>query len=712
MPIPKPEKDESQEHFMNRCMHEVHQVDPNRPNDQNVAICLGAWQDAHKMITKEAPVHEQRKLYSFLQTKSVNEDLRIITGIATTPQPDRMGDIVEPLGVTYKNPLPLLWQHDAKQPIGQVKLGKPSAEGITFEAKIPRISEPESLKNSLDEKWAMLKAGLVTGASIGFNPIEMSFLKDGGIHFLKTAIYELSLVTIPANAEATIEQLKALDLGREIVTKEVAIDGGAKAEGGVSDQSKLKAKQMTKQLTVGEQLSAFEAKRAASAGRMEALMTKAADAAVTLDAEESKEYDDLATEVKRLDEHLKRLRDLEEFQKSAAKPINYRPAADDRGAVEVRNGAVISVKANVPPGTAFTRYACALMAANGNRTLALDIARQWHDQTPEVELCLQHDIPMLMKAAVGVGTTTDTVYASPLITYTVMSDQFIQLLRPATIIGRIPGLRMVPFNIQMPRATAGTSMGWVGETQPKPVTSMTFDTVQLRWAKAAGIIVLTQELIRFSNPSAEAIVRQDMIAAMAQFLDRQFVDPTVAVVTNVSPASITNGATSIARSGTNQAAFQADVNTLFGLFLSNNLSTAGGVWIMSQRQALALSLMLNALGQNFYPTINASGGTLLGYPVIASENVPSVGLSPADGTPIIFCLPSEIMLADDGQVVIDASNQASIQLDSAPDSPPVGATVYTSLWQLNMVALRAERWINWLRRRTTAVAYISNANYS
>ena len=133
---------------------------------------------------------------------------------------------------------------------------------------------------------------------------------------------------------------------------------------------------------------------------------------------------------------------------------------------------------------------------------------------------------------------------------------------------------------------------------------------------------------------------------------------------------------------------------------------------MSQRQALALILMLNSLGQPFYPSITAEGGTLLGYPVVASENVPSVGGSPADGTPIIFALAREIMLADDGQVVIDASNQASVQLDTAPDSPPSASTALISLWQMNMTGLRAERWINWLKRRSTAVGYISNAAYA
>jgi len=637
-------------------------------------------------------------MYSILEVKSVDEDLRVITGVATTPSPDRLGDVVEPLGVKFKNPIPLLWQHKTAEPVGQVKLGKPTTDGISFEAKIPKVSEPGRLKDRLDEVWQSIKAGLVKGVSIGFRALEMSFMKDGGIHFLETEVMELSLVTIPANAEATIDEIRAFDVGR--------------ASGGAIEPGATKQKQKVKTMTIAEQIAAFEAKRAASVARMEALMQKAADDSQTLDGDESDEYDNISAEVKKVDAHLLRLRDFEVNNKAAAKPVvadTVQAGAESRA---VARSPVISVKANVPQGTAFTRYAMALAASRGNRWEALNIAKQWHDQTPEVELMLSSDVPALMKAAVGAGTTTDATWASPLVAYTVSASEFIELLRPATIIGRIPGLRRVPFNIQMPRTTTGSTVGWVGENAPKPVSAMAFDTVQLRWAKAAGIIVLTDELVRFSNPAAEAVVRQDMIDAMAQFLDRQFVDPTVAAVTNVSPASITNGVTAVPRTGVNQAAFVTDVTTLFNTFLAGNLSTAGGVWIMTQRQALSFSLMLNALGQPFYPGISADGGTLLGYPVIASENVPSIGNSPADGSPIIFLLPREIMLADDGQVVIDASNQASVQMDSAPDSPPTASTNMVSLWQMNMTGLRAERWINWLKRRSTAVGYISNAAYA
>ena len=44
------------------------------------------------------------RAYSLLEVKQVDDDARIIVGTATTPSPDRVGDIVEPLGVKFKNP--------------------------------------------------------------------------------------------------------------------------------------------------------------------------------------------------------------------------------------------------------------------------------------------------------------------------------------------------------------------------------------------------------------------------------------------------------------------------------------------------------------------------------------------------------------------------------------------------------------------------------
>lgn len=154
------------------------------------------------------------RMYSVLDVKAVDEDARVIRGIATTPTPDRMGDIVEPLGVEFKNPLPLLWQHRSDKPVGSVKFDKPTKAGITFEARIEKMDEPGTLKDRLDEAWQSVKMGLVKAVSIGFRSLEEAYDREkGGWHFLRTEVMELSLVTIPANADATITLVKQFDIG-------------------------------------------------------------------------------------------------------------------------------------------------------------------------------------------------------------------------------------------------------------------------------------------------------------------------------------------------------------------------------------------------------------------------------------------------------------------------------------------------------------------
>jgi HK97 family phage major capsid protein len=269
----------------------------------------------------------------------------------------------------------------------------------------------------------------------------------------------------------------------------------------------------------------------------------------------------------------------------------------------------------------------------------------------------------------------------------------------------------VPFKIKIPRQTGAASVGWVGEGKVKPISAMAFDSITMDFAKIAGIIVLSDELVRFSNPSAEALVRDELAAAIVQYMDAQFVDPTKAA-NDVSPASITFGVTPIPASGTSGSALRADVRTLMASFLDSNLQLTSATWIMTQQTALGIHLMMNALGQAEFPDLSMSGGTFLGLPVVTSEGVPASGGSPADGFPIILANASDILLADDGQVVIDASREASLQMDTTPDSPPTSSTVMVSMWQQNMMAIKAERYINWAKRRADCVGFISGAKYA
>ena len=153
----------------------------------------------------------QSRAYSVLHVKAVDDGARVIEGIASTPTPDRMGDIVEPMGAKFALPMPLLWQHEHTAPIGHVEFAKPTRKGIPFKARLARVDEPGVLKDRLDEAWQSIRAGLVRAVSIGFRALEWSRMDDGNYHFKSWEWLELSAVTIPANADASITTIKQID---------------------------------------------------------------------------------------------------------------------------------------------------------------------------------------------------------------------------------------------------------------------------------------------------------------------------------------------------------------------------------------------------------------------------------------------------------------------------------------------------------------------
>ncbi|RPH38341.1 phage major capsid protein [bacterium] len=626
------------------------------------------------------------RAYSTINIKSVDEERRIIEGIASTPTPDRVGDVVVPEGMEFKTPFPFLYQHNSRQPIGLVTSAMVSSDGMRVRVQIAK----GGVAPFIDEAWALIKEGLIRGLSIGFRSLEESWDKTlNGYRYLRTEIMELSAVTIPANAEASITSIKSASHDALAASGQrrapVQLDIHSKTPGASGNPQRKTMK------SISEQLAALEAKRQASVGRKEAILTKGSDEGRTMDDVEKQEFDGLDAEIESIDEQITRLKKHQK-QIDSSVPITEKAGASTEGASKARGGIVTVKGPNLPKGTAFTRYAIALLRAKGNLMQAAEISKAWRDSTPEVE--------QVLKVAVAAGTTTTDGWASELADYVYMASEFIEYLRPQTIIGRIPNLRPVPFNVRLPLQDSGSTVNWVGQAGQKPVGKLHFDTTTLGIAKAAGIVVVTEELIRLARPSAEGLVRDDMARAIAQFLDEQFVDPSVVAVSNVSPASITYGAATSVASGTTATDLRNDLQLALSQIIQANIDPTGLVIVMQPVLAVALQLLRNDLGVAEFPNINASGGSLEGYAVVTSMSVPV-------GT-VIFLVPREIMLADEGGISLDASREASIVMD---DGVSPASTTMVSLWQKNLVGLRVERMINWARRRTAAVYYLTAAGY-
>lgn len=157
------------------------------------------------------------------EIKALDDDARTIEGWATTPEVDRMGDIVLPKGAEYELPIPFLLDHDHSQVVGEVDRVEVSDKGIKFWASIKRIAEEGDAKALCDKAWSYIKHGLRKAVSIGFRPLEFDVLPNGGLKFTSWEWYELSAVGIPAQPGAKITGTKTFSVGETYVAEDPEI---------------------------------------------------------------------------------------------------------------------------------------------------------------------------------------------------------------------------------------------------------------------------------------------------------------------------------------------------------------------------------------------------------------------------------------------------------------------------------------------------------
>jgi HK97 family phage major capsid protein/HK97 family phage prohead protease len=664
-----------------------------------------------KQRTAEERAGRQRA-YSTLEVKGVDEEKREIEGMASTPSTDRMGDIVEPDGAEFKLPLPLLWQHNSREPIGQVVSAKVTKDGISVRAKFAQVSEPGKLKDRLDEAWQSVKAGLVRGLSIGFRSLEDANIKDTfGIRFIKWEWLELSAVTIPANVEASITAIKSADQALRAASGEnrSAESPAGQPSPAVAGQKPVSLKRKAMK-TYQEQIKDLEATRAAKAAELDGVQKKATDEARTKDASEREQFDTLAGEIQQIDAELKDLHVLAKMNVSAAQPVVE--SRHEHG-TPAGSAARVTINAKIEPGIKFARMALCMAAATAmrkeGRPMALDAIyrgnKRWMESAPDVELAL--------KAAVNANDSQTTAGASEWAYAQNIASEFVEYLRPKTLLGRIEGWRRVPFNVRIGGMDGGTTGYWVGQGLAINASRPTSTSISLGITKVAGLSVITKELAMLSTPSAELMVRNDLARAVQQKADVSLIDPNSGGVLNVTPASLTYGATARQASGTDFAAFKADWKSLTSAFYAANISLEGAVVIMKEELAEALSLMVTSLGNPQFPGMTPTGGTLMGRPVFVTQAADTSG-SPDFDNMLILLQPSEVFLADDGGASVEASDQVSIEMsDAAANKSTATATgaSLVSMFQTESIAIKAVRHVNWAKARSQACQYIRTAAY-
>ena len=100
----------------------------------------------------------------------------------------------------------LLWQHDQTKPIGVINKLSQDSTGLFVEA---------SINNTITqgrEVISLIKQKAIDSFSIGFNIEESTLDSKGQRVILKANLWEVSIVTFPANQQARIEQCNSANL--------------------------------------------------------------------------------------------------------------------------------------------------------------------------------------------------------------------------------------------------------------------------------------------------------------------------------------------------------------------------------------------------------------------------------------------------------------------------------------------------------------------
>ena len=104
-------------------------------------------------------------------------------------------------------------------------------------------------------------------------------------------------------------------------------------------------------------------------------------------------------------------------------------------------------------------------------------------------------------------------------------QEFLEFVRPLTIIGRLPGTTPVEFLKPVGVQTGGGEGYWVGEGIAKPLTSFAATPTRLPPTKVANIVAVTEEWLKYASANNDQRIRDSMAGALQERLDTDFVDP-------------------------------------------------------------------------------------------------------------------------------------------------------------------------------------------
>jgi len=207
------------------------------------------------------------------------------------------------------------------------------------------------------------------------------------------------------------------------------------------------------------------------------------------------------------------------------------------------------------------------------------------------------------------------------------SSEIIELLRNETVIDRIPGIRTIPMpvgSMTFRRQSGAATASYVGESVNVSPTQQSVELLTATYKKLMAVTPVSNDLLRFAGPEADAFVRDDLVLVYRIRKDLACLRGDGTQQTPMGILNLTASGNKFNQTGTVLANVQADLAKLIRLVQEANvpLTEENGAWVFAPRTRWGIYNMTATTG-NYVFRSEMDQGRLLGFRFFATNQIPT-----------------------------------------------------------------------------------------
>lgn len=329
----------------------------------------------------------------------------------------------------------------------------------------------------------------------------------------------------------------------------------------------------------------------------------------------------------------------------------YSGLFDDDPEKQVAEYKAANKAAKPEPGIRMVRLAKLEFLSKGDPEKALKIANQMYPDDKFLKATLDD----ISKKALGVSVGSEGGFLVP----EVLSQEVVPLLYSNTFLFEL-GTRKLDMpngNLTIPKLSGGATAYYQGENLPATKSQPKFENLSLKSRKMFTLVPTSNDLIRNSSVSADAIIRDDMIQQMKLKLEWAGVygDGTDYVPLGISK---TPGIQTYIPAAMIAA---DDPATMVGKLKSKNTPMRSPGWVFNATMEAYIRNLKTTTGAYIYRDEMDTKGTILGIPYKTSEQI-TTGTDQHKLTNIILADWSEFIFGSEVDFEMMSSQEAAYDI--------------------------------------------------